>query len=226
METTSGSSPNFENSGVLILGTDTEVGKTYQAARLISSLAGRGVCVGAYKPVASGIVAGQPSDPQLLHSATGRDWPLDRVCPQQFSAPVAPPIAASMEEKLVDDDLLADGASWWDGKCEFLVVESAGGALSPISQQSTVLDVASAIGLPTIVVAANRLGVVSHTLLTLEAVVHRKLRVAGVVLNTLTADSNESQVDISQDTNYELLRSFVDPHIPIVADIVELVEFL
>lgn len=214
--------------GIFIIGTDTEVGKTYQACRLARALSDCRYRVGVYKPVASGVLAGDPAEPgvaglalasdaALLAAAARTGQPLNRICPQSFQAAVAPPVAAQLEGQRVDEALLRRGAQWWSGKCDFLIVEGAGGALSPISDRLTVLDLAWQLYLPLIVVAANRLGVVNHLLLTLEALQRRNLPVLGVVLNDLPATATQdSQARLAQQTNRDLLRQFVDKQVELV----------
>lgn len=168
-----------------MIGTDTEVGKTFVACRLAELLVKRGIRVGVYKPVASGSEESTPSDAELLRAAANQNCDLQHICPQQFSAAVAPPIAAAKEGREVDEALLATGANWWLGRCELLIVEGAGGALSPISAHQTVLDLAVQFAFPLLLVVANRVGAVNHTLLTLEAAQKRGLRVEAIVLNRL-----------------------------------------
>jgi len=171
--------------GLFVIGTDTEVGKTFVACRLTESLVALGMRVGVYKPVASGSEDSQPSDAELLRAAANQNCDLEHVCPQQFAAAFAPPVAAAMEGREVDEALLVTGANWWLGRCELLIVEGAGGALSPISAHQTVLDLAVLFGFPLLLVVANRVGAVNHTLLTLEAAHKRGLRVEAIVLNQL-----------------------------------------
>lgn len=204
--------------GVFIVGTDTEVGKTFQACLLAQVLIAKGDKVGVYKPVASGISPDLISDPQALNAACGNQWPLDRVCPQQFEAAVAPPIAARMQDTTVSESLLLGGAQWWRDRCDVLLVEGAGGVQSPVSQSMTVLDLAVALNYPVILVAANRLGVVNHALLSLESMRRRQLNILGVVMNDL---GNKEVADASIHTNQELLSAFAND-VPIVRSIVEL----
>ncbi|MFN3191914.1 MAG: dethiobiotin synthase [Aureliella sp.] len=227
---------------IFVVGTDTEVGKTFQAVRVVDALSRAGRTVGVYKPVLSGVAdietdkrgsppVGLPADDaSLLLRATGQRWPLDRVCPQAFSAPVAPPVAAKVEGKQVDEQLIVDGLTWWSGRCDILVVEGAGGVLSPISESATILDLASLCSAQMIVVAANRLGVVNHTLLTLAAIRSRRLPILGVVLNEIprltergVAETDpDFEVDASRETNLALLREW-ETDVPISRDILRLV---
>lgn len=188
--------------GLFIVGTDTEVGKTFVACRLTELLVERGMKVGVYKPVASGSEDSQPSDAELLRAAAKQDCDLKHVCPQQFAAPVAPPIAAAMEGREVDEALLVTGANWWLGRCDLLLVEGAGGALSPISTNQTVLDLAVQFGFPLLLVVADKVGAVNHTLLTLEAAHKRGLRVEAIVLNPLPSSP------ATQTSNRKLIADF------------------
>lgn len=192
----------LDSGGLFVIGTDTEVGKTYIACRVIELLVASGMRVGVYKPVASGSEDSQPSDAELLRAAANQNCDLEHVCPQQFAAPVAPPVAAALEGREVDDSLLVTGANWWLGRCDLLVVEGAGGALSPISSQQTVLDLAVQFGFPLLLVVANRLGAVNHTLLTLEAAQKRGLKVEAIVLNRLPT------VDAEFISNRKLIENF------------------
>ncbi len=250
-------------SGVFIIGTDTEVGKTYQAVKLAQALCARSIRVGVYKPVASGVVdqvisdlsastSSPPhdhmhSDATLLQAAAQTPVPIERICPQSFRAPLAPPMAAGLEGRAVDEPLLRTGAEWWTNACDFLIVEGAGGALSPISASLTVLDLASNLGLPLIVVAANRLGVVNHVLLTIEAAASRGLDIIGIILNNLPPSPTDppalsaqvvgtssrnvtasclTEAASAQTTNRQLLQSFVEQHMPVVDSIESLLPYL
>ena len=234
--------PNRTAKSVFIVGTDTEVGKTYQACRLARTLAAKGARVGVYKPVASGVPsiesADETSDGYLLNEATGGHWPVERVCPQSFVAPLAPPMAAELEGKVVDELKLVEGIDWWQDQCDVLLVEGAGGVLSPISHSMTVLDLTAKLGLPLILVAANRLGVVNHALLSAEVIRSRGLDLLGVVLNDVpslpssdagsevsNAQSLGGVVDPSTATNSRLLSMFL-PNTKITADIEEFAEGL
>jgi dethiobiotin synthetase len=186
--------------GLFFVGTDTEVGKTFQAALLARSLRQRQVRVGVYKPVLSGLAdLSLPSgerghdDATILGAAAGLDSALiPMICPQRFSAPLAPPLAAQLESRLVDERLLYNGALWWSVKCDFLLVEGAGGLMSPVSSNLTVIDLAAQFGLPVVLVAANRLGCISHTLLAAEALRCRSINLLAVVLNRLPPQKSGS----------------------------------
>jgi dethiobiotin synthetase len=175
--------------GLFITGTDTEVGKTYIAARIAAALLAVGCRVGVYKPVASGcpLVGGElvSEDAVSLWNGAGRPGELAHVCPQRFAAPLAPHLAAQAEGAKVSAELLRRGLDYWLDRSDVVIVEGAGGLLSPLTEEEYVADLAVEFGFPLIVVADNTLGTINRTLsaLVVAASYGDGLDVAGVILN-------------------------------------------
>jgi dethiobiotin synthetase len=205
--------------GLFITGTGTEVGKTHVGAMIARSLVASGVHVGVYKPVASGC----PSNPQgelvaedgrLLWEAAGRPGKLAAVCPQQFNAPLAPHRAAAREGRKVDNLLLRDGLDIWRRSSDLVLVEGAGGLLSPLGDGDDNSRLAADLGLPLVIVAANALGAINATRLTVLAArtLLPQLPIAAVVLNQVElspADTSRAtnSVEIAQWCNVPILVS-------------------
>lgn len=175
--------------GLFITGTDTGVGKTCVAAAIARALVQAGVKVGVYKPAASGCErVGKKlvsEDAAVLWDAAGRPGALSRVCPQLFAAPLAPHLAAQAEGKQLDERLLQTGIDYWLERSDIVIVEGAGGLLSPLGEKKYVADLARAFGFPLVVVAPNRIGTINQTLQTLLAAQANDLEVAGIVLSDL-----------------------------------------
>lgn len=175
--------------GLFITGTNTGVGKTYVAARIAAALVRTGRRVGVYKPAASGCARRGAelvsADAVELWQAAGQPGDLGAVCPQRFAAPLAPHLAARHEGRELDGQLLRTGLEYWRGRSDVVLVEGAGGLMSPLGDDEYVADLAYDFGLPLIVVAPNALGVINQTLQTLitAATFRDGLAVAGVVLN-------------------------------------------
>jgi dethiobiotin synthetase len=127
-----------------------------------------------------------------------------------FAAPLAPHLAARAEGKRVDRKLLREGIEYWRETSEIVLVEGAGGLMSPISDDDYNADLAAEFGYPLVVVAANELGVINATLQTLitAATYCDGLEVSGVVLNSVTARSDDSSVVSNAD---EIARRCVPP---------------
>jgi dethiobiotin synthetase len=173
--------------------------------------------VGVYKPVATGLgeSAHRLDDARRLWEAAGRLGDLSRVAPQCFAAPLSPPAAARREGRRVDADLLRRGIEFWIDRCDVLLVEGAGGLMSPISETEIVADLAFDFGYPLVVVSANVLGTIHHTLSTVMAAATYRggLALAGIVLN----EPFPRRDDASVETNASELRSRTQ--VPILAEL-------
>ena len=206
--------------GLFIVGTDTEVGKTYVTAQIAQQLLAAGKRVGVYKPVASGCQPGDDqnsqSDAACLWRAAGKPAHFEAVCPQQFEAPLAPPQAARAAGANVDSQLLRTGVDYWRECSDIVLVEGVGGLMSPLSDEDFVADLAYEFGFPLVVVVPNQLGVINQTLQTLiTAVTFREgIPVAGIVLNHCRPPQSE---DVSIETNRQAISHYAVP--PVVAEV-------
>ena len=175
--------------GLFVTGNDTGVGKTHVAAMIARAAKAQGATVGVYKPVASGCPSESGSllaeDAEELWRAAGSPGELERVCPQRFAAALAPHIAARAEGKEVDAALLRSGLGYWRERSDFLVIEGAGGLMSPLGDEEYVADLAHDFGYPLVVVVKNQIGVINQALQTMiVAMTFRDgLDVAGSILN-------------------------------------------
>jgi dethiobiotin synthetase len=178
-------------SGIFITGTGTGVGKTYVGTLIAKALRAAGKRVGVYKPVASGCERQADRlispDAIALWEAAGRPGTLEHVCPQVFAAPLAPHLAARAEGRRVDSQLLRDGLKFWCETCDIVLVEGAGGLMSPISEDDYNADLAAEFGYPLLIVAENALGTINATLQTLITA-----RQKGVRNRFFTASPNSS----------------------------------
>jgi dethiobiotin synthetase len=178
----------LRTAGLFVTATDTGVGKTYVTAMIARALRQAGRSVGAYKPVCSGAEMDKEGtaswgDVATLTAAIGGQFDSLQVCPLRLRAPLAPNVAARKEGREIAFEPLCDGARWWQGRVEILLIEGVGGLLCPLTERQTIADLAVALNYPLLVVARLGLGTINHTLLTLEAARSRGLEVAGVLLN-------------------------------------------
>jgi len=188
--------------GIFVTGTDTGVGKTLVAAGLARLLSNRGVPTGVFKPVASG---GKVSaDGKLLQKAAKLpDLAYPSIVPLHYRQPLAPYVAAWKEGKA---DLSKVEKAYQKAKasCDFLIVEGVGGVQVPIAEKFYVTDWMKKWDLPVLVVARAGLGTINHTLLTVEALQRRKIKVIGVLVNGYRGKT------VSERTNVRALRSLLD----------------
>jgi dethiobiotin synthetase len=192
--------------GVFITGTDTGVGKTFFSCKLSALLRDSGYHVGVMKPAESGCAERQgglyPEDAILLKEASASQDPLDKICPYQLREPLAPSVAAQRQGITLKIDKLMDVYDDISSGHDITLVEGAGGLMVPLLPSYTYADFARVLKLPIIVVAANRLGMINHLLLTLEHARCKGLSVLGYVLNRL-----ENGAGLAVETNREALST-------------------
>jgi dethiobiotin synthetase len=164
--------------GLFITGTDTNVGKTVVAAALMHRFRNLGR-LRYWKPVQTGIEQDDDTDVVRVLGACAEVELLTEGV--RLPRPLSPHLAAQLAGCRVEIEPLlrliaaqSEAAGW--------VIEGAGGALVPLNETQLMTDLIEQLGLPAVVVARSGLGTINHTLLTLEALRRRALRVAGVVM--------------------------------------------
>jgi dethiobiotin synthetase len=185
---------------LFITGTDTGTGKTVLTALLVKFLRARGVNAAALKPVCSGGRA----DARALHAAMNGALTLDEINPWHFRAPIAPLLAARKENQRVKLSQVLAHTRAMQERFDVVLVEGAGGLLSPLGENFDSRDLIAALRATPIIVAQNKLGAVNHIRLTLEALPEDLRAKAHIVLML------PPRPDISAKTNAKLLSEFFD----------------
>ena len=167
---------------LLITGTDTGVGKTWVGRALGRALSLAGRRVVAIKPVETGCADATAGgeDGALLAAATGQAEPLAAL--YRYDDDIAPAVAADAAGEPVDLDALVLRIESLSAGAEVLLIEGAGGLLTPIAWEWTIVDVARSLDAAALLVGSDRLGTINHALMTLSALELAGLEVAGMVL--------------------------------------------
>ena len=175
-----------------ITGTDTEIGKTFVACGLLHALRNKNINVAPMKPIAAGMVNHQGislnEDVHQLIDVYAKPINSALVNPFCFTAPIAPHLAAEQEDRPISLDVIQDAFDALSATHDMLLVEGAGGFLVPLSRTQSMADLPTLLKLDVILVVGMRLGCLSHTLLTVEAIQSRGLKLAGWVANTVDAN--------------------------------------
>jgi len=193
----------------LVVGTDASVGKTWVTCALARALREAGQLVVAVKPIETGCDESSTSaeDGVLLAEATGQIAPRHALV--RLAGSVAPAVAASWSGADLDYDNLISRMRSLATPEAMLLVEGAGGLLSPLTWSDNHLDLAHSLDARVLLVAADRRGTINHTLLSLRVMAMEKIPVVGVVLN------QPGLPDASTRSNAAALVRLVE-HIPIV----------
>jgi dethiobiotin synthetase len=184
---------------IVITGTDTGAGKTVLATLLVRHLRGLGANAAAIKPICSG----SREDAKALRAASENALSLDELNPWHFRAPLAPLLAARKEGVTVQLREVVAHVRQVAHKFDVLIVEGAGGLLSPMGDHFCTRELIAALGADVFISARNQLGIVNHIRLTLEAMpplVRARARVALM---------SPKQEDLASRTNPALLAEFI-----------------
>lgn len=172
-----------------ITGTDTGVGKTYVACKLICDYVAQGHKVVGMKPIAAGceLVDGEwvNEDVLKLTQASNVKAPRELINPYSFKAPIAPHIAAEQAGVKIEIAVIKQAFDKLAAMADIVIVEGAGGFLVPLNLRQSMADLAIALDIPVILVVGMKLGCINHALLTAEAIKARQLDLHGWIANQI-----------------------------------------
>ena len=197
-----------QNKGLFITGTDTDVGKTYIGARIVTQLNKLKVDVVPRKPIESGcnLIGGtlRPYDATQYWEAVEREILLEDICPFRFEPAISPQRAARLVNKTISIQETKQACLNKVNENNFLVVEGAGGFYSPLCEDGLNAELAKSLQLPVLLIANDQLGCINHILLTTEAIQNNGLELCAVILN-----SKDEKLDDAMN-NLEDLEKLLD----------------
>ncbi len=198
-----------------ITGTDTDIGKTYVACKLISDYVAQGYKVIGMKPVAAGcdFVDGAwvNDDVLKLEAASNVKAPRELINPYSFKEAIAPHIAAERAGVEIKTEVIKQAFDVLTKLADIVIVEGAGGFLVPLNDKENVADLATALNIPVILVVGMKLGCINHSLLTVEAIKARKLIMHGWIANQIVpnmAFCDENIAAITQKTRMDCMANY------------------
>lgn len=187
----------MDGKGIFIAGTGTNVGKTVVTGLLARSLSGDHEKVITQKWIQTGS-EGAPIDVEKhleIMGATKDNYKdtWGEINPYIFKYPASPHLAARLEEREIDSRRLINATSCLMQRYEYVLVEGSGGLMVPVNEEKVILSIIEDMQLPVLIVADNRLGAINHTLLTIDALKIKKIKVVGVVFNQVN-DGEDSGI--------------------------------
>lgn len=192
----------------LIVGTDTNVGKTilslslmayWQKYRQFSDIS-------VFKLMQTG-----EGDREIYSQLFPEKGTKETFTPLHFKTPVAPPIASDLEGKPIELEIIWNALREKQKQFPYLIVEALGGMGTPVTHELTVADIAGAWQLPTILVVPVRLGAISQAVTSVALARHCRVPLEGIILSCAEAGSDEW---VDRLTPPDLLQSFT--HLPIL----------
>lgn len=173
---------------VFIAGTDTDVGKTF-----VSSLLVKAWNSNYWKPIQTGTESDQ-GDTERVKNLT--DLPEKFFQPPQIELqkPLSPWNASMLENSSIDLHQIRVPDCFISSD-KPLIIEGAGGLFVPINKTSIMTDLIYHLDVPVILVAKSGLGTINHTLLSIEHLKRRNIRILGIVLNGKPNPENAAAIE-------------------------------
>lgn len=194
-----------------VTGIDTDAGKTYATGWYARSLIEQGLRVATMKFIQTGCT--DYSDDLLLHRRIMQcDIPEDSeglTAPEIYTYPASPHLSAAIDNRPVDLEKIWRAALTLAERYDRVLIEGAGGPMVPVAEDYLTIDFPIEHHLPVILVTNSRLGSISHTLLSLEAISARGLQLSAMLYNRHFDDDPV----ISPDT-HRYIKRFVATHYP------------
>ena len=181
--------------GLYILGTGTDVGKTYITALWLKKLREAGHDVAYYKAAVSGAPSISESDAGYVKQVVGLSQEVESLLSYVFDEAVSPHLAARHEGEVIDRTVVNQNFYHVARSHAYTTVEGSGGIICPLHVTDTELymleDVVKDLQLPTIVVATAALGTINSTVLTIHYLQSKGIAVKGIIVNQYTGNPME-----------------------------------
>ena len=202
---------------LLIAGTNTDVGKTFVTVSLVSYRQKYRATssLGLLKLMQTGT-----GDRELYEELFTQQELIKIITPLQFTAPLAPPIAAAKEQKTIDLKLVWQSLSQLQQQRDFVLVEALGGLGSPVTEELTVGNIAADWRLPTILVVPVALGAIAQAVANVALARSLKVDLKGIILSCTSAESEAERDDLAPTELIEsLTQTKVLGTLPYIRDI-------
>lgn len=208
---------------LFISGIDTDIGKTYATGMIAKVLLQQGINVISQKLVQTGVAIDSESgemgiaDDIITHRQL-MDMPLQPCdldftsCPHRYEKPASPHLSAKLANEILNPDVITDATRALQADYDVVLLEGAGGLLVPITEQLLTLDYIATQGYPVILVTSGRLGSINHTLLSLEAIKARGLKVHSVVYNHIHDEDEQIAASTIDFLQSYLVQNYPNTH--------------
>jgi dethiobiotin synthetase len=163
---------------IFVTATNTNIGKTYASVKILEQLGKQGVKIGAFKPIETG-VDNIPQDAlKLLEVCQKYNTNFKNLTPfditsYTFTLPAAPFSADS--KGIIDITKIREKIVKLEAKCDFLLIEGAGGLMVPIKKSYFMIDLIKDLNCQTLLVTPSHLGCINETLLSIKALENRDI---------------------------------------------------
>ena len=171
----------LEEKSYIVLAVGTDIGKTF----LVENLCKKNSKYNAIKPIITGFINDNNSDSAKILNALNikiNKTNLDKISHWRFKKALSPNFVSNISKNEIVDFCLKNIKNSQQNQ-QTLLIEGAGGVMTPINKNFTFLDLAQDLQLPILLVTSNYLGAISHTLCCLEAIKNKNLKISKIIVN-------------------------------------------
>ncbi|MGB5505161.1 MAG: dethiobiotin synthase [Sulfurovum sp.] len=157
---------------LFITATGTNIGKTHTTLELIEAFAAKGLSVGVYKPIETGVTSLAEDASLLLKVCQKVNKNFKNLTPEDITAYTFPLPAAPFcadTEQVIKLEKIMEKYHELSQLCDILLVEGAGGLMVPVTKDFMMIDLAKKLNAKVLLVTPSRLGCINDTLLSMEA---------------------------------------------------------
>ena len=195
-----------DNNVICVVGIDTDIGKTIATGLLAKDLVGKNINVITQKITQTGckdFSEDIEKHREIANMQLGKNDIKSYSCPYIFQTPCSPHLAAELEGKSIDLDVISKSTTYLAEKYDLVLLEGVGGLYVPLNQDCALVDYIKTMGYPVILVSSSRVGSINHTLLSLHVLRDKNIPVLGVIYNR----HDELDVNVAEETRRLIEKS-------------------
>lgn len=207
-----------------VSGIDTDAGKSYATGWLARELNNQGRRTITQKFIQTGNAPGYSEDIELHRRLMCIPYTEEDLAgltkPEIFSYPCSPHLAARIDGRPIDFGKIERATEELARRYDTVLLEGAGGLMVPLTEELLTIDYVAQKGYPLIFVTSGKLGSINHTLLSLEAIKHRGMKLDTVMYNLYpTVEDKTIQDDTQQFIRAYLAKHFADTEFILVPEV-------
>lgn len=208
--------------GIFVVGTGTDIGKTYVTGLLLKYLRDNGYNATYFKAALSGAIRDEkgsliPGDAVEVLSMAGLEEDTDFLVPYIYEAEVSPHLASQIEGNPVDLNVVKEAYEDVSQKYEYIVMEGSGGIVCPIryegkDDENNIMleDIIKYLDLDVILIADAGLGTINSIVTTVEYLKNRNIHVCGIIMNNY-------KDELMENDNIKMVEDLCD--VPVIAKV-------
>ena len=208
--------------GIFVVGTGTDIGKTYVTGLLLKYVRDNGYNATYFKAALSGAIRDEngsliPGDAVEVLSMAGLEEDTDFLVPYIYETAVSPHLASQIEGNPVNLKKVKEAYEKVSQKYDYIVMEGSGGIVCPIRYEGKdninnimLEDVIKCLDLDVILIADAGLGTINSIVTTVEYLKNRNIHVCGIIMNNY-------KDELMENDNIKMVEDLCD--VPVIAKV-------